>query len=103
MSKIHQLFQTDEVLSESYDFHEVTEWTLQFGMEGVEMELMVSPCWGRPGNFYTFLETIKSQHRSRLEHAYNMHAEVHVPATIMGGARINTCVCMHLGSYYNCL
>ncbi len=63
LNKIQELFQEDEVLSECYQFHGMTDHVLHFLMDGLEMKIMVSPAWGRPGNFYTFMETIKPQNR----------------------------------------
>lgn len=65
LNKIYQLFQTDEVLSKSHTFCGVTEHALQLDVSGVRMDVMVSPSWGRPGNLYSYLESVKPQHRSR--------------------------------------
>lgn len=65
LNKIHQLFQSDQVLSECYQFHAVTETALEFTVDGVEVELMLSPYWVNPASFYTFLDSIKQQHRSK--------------------------------------
>lgn len=65
LNRINQFFQSDEILSESYQFQELTETALGFDMEGVEVELMVSPHWGNPGDFYSFLESIIPQNRSK--------------------------------------
>ena len=43
----------------------MTERALLFTLEGVEVELLVSPTWSRPGELYTFLETTKPQHRDK--------------------------------------
>lgn len=65
LNKIHQLFQSDQVLSEHYQFHAVTETALECNIDGVEVEVMVSPYWVNPASFYTFLDSIKHHHRSK--------------------------------------
>ena len=65
LNKIHHLFQSDRVFSKSYQYHLVTELALQCVINGVELQVMVSPTWGRPGNLYTFLETTKQQTRTK--------------------------------------
>ena len=65
LSRINELFKSDKDISEFYQFHVMTERALLFMLEGVEVELLVSPVWSRPGEFYTFLETIKPQHRDK--------------------------------------
>lgn len=62
LNKIDQLFQTDETFSSWYDCHQVLEQALRFVLqEFVEVRLMLSPLWGRPDQFYTFMETIRPQ------------------------------------------
>ncbi len=65
LHKIHQFFQSDQVLSGCYEFHAVTETSLEFTLDHVEVELVVSPHWGNPASFYTFLDSIREQHRSK--------------------------------------
>ena len=43
----------------------MNERALQFTLEGVEVELQVSPVWSRPGELYAFLESVKPQHRDK--------------------------------------
>ena len=65
LSKINELFKSDKDISEFYQFTAMTERALLFTLEGVEVELLVSPTWSRPGELYTFLETTKPQHRDK--------------------------------------
>lgn len=68
LSKINELFKSDKDISEFYQFSIMNERALQFTLEGVEVELLVSPIWSRPGELYTFLESTKPQHRDKYEH-----------------------------------
>ena len=45
----------------------MTETSLECVVDGVEVDLMVSPHWPVPANFYTFLTTVKPQNRSKYE------------------------------------
>ena len=65
LSRINELFKSDKDISEFYQFHVMTERALLFMLEGVEVELLVSPVWSRPGELYTFLETTTPQHRDK--------------------------------------
>ena len=65
LSRINELFKSDKDISEFYQFHVMTERALQFTLEGVELEILVSPVWSRPGELYTFLETTKPQNRDK--------------------------------------
>ena len=65
LSKINELFKSDKDISEFYQFHMMTERALLFMLEGVEVELLVSPVWSRPGELYTFLESTKPLHRDK--------------------------------------
>lgn len=65
LEKIDLMLQSDEVLSECYQLHTVTDTALVCGVEGVELQLLVSPHWGVPANFYTYLETLRPQQRSK--------------------------------------
>lgn len=65
LSRIDRLFQSDEVLSECYEFHSLTDTALQFTLDDVEVELMVSPHWGVPANLYRHLEAVKPQDRHK--------------------------------------
>ena len=65
LNQIHRFFVSDQVLSEGYQFHAVSESVLEFGLDAVEVELTVSPHWTNPASFYTFLENTKQQHRSK--------------------------------------
>ena len=61
LSKINELFKSDKDISRFYEFHVMNERALLFTLEGVEVELLVSPIWSRPGELYTFLESITPQ------------------------------------------
>ncbi len=63
--KLHQFFQSDESLSKYYQFHALTETSLECVVDGVEVDLMVSPHWPVPANFYTFLTTLKPYSRTK--------------------------------------
>ena len=63
--KLHQFFQSDESLSKYYQFQALTEMTLECVVDGVEVELMVSPYWPVPANYYTFLTTLKPHSRTK--------------------------------------
>ena len=65
LNKIDRLFQSDELLSECYQFHAVTDTALEFTLDGVEVELMVSPHWGVPANLYSYLEAVKPLSRTK--------------------------------------
>ncbi len=65
LSKINELFKADKDISGFYQFNVINERALQFTLEGVEVELLISPIWSRPGELYTFLETIKPQQRDK--------------------------------------
>lgn len=65
LSKIDKFFHSDEVLSESYHFVELTPHALQFTYDGVEVDLLLSQHWRRPGDLYKFLESVQPQNRYR--------------------------------------
>ena len=65
LSKLNNMFQSDEEMSKFYKFQRMTEHALQCSFEGVDVDVLVSPQWGRPGELYTFFETIEPQHRNK--------------------------------------
>ena len=65
LHNIHQYFQSDESLSKLYQFRAMTELSLQCVVDGVNLEVMVSPHWPVPANFYTFLTTLKPHSRAK--------------------------------------
>ncbi len=54
---------SEKDLAEGFEFHALTDKGLQFTFEGIEIEIMVSPNWRKPADFYTFLETLRPAHR----------------------------------------
>ena len=65
LSKINELFKTDKDISEFYQLNAKTDRSLLFSLEGVEVELLVSPIWSRPGELYSFIETVRPEHRDK--------------------------------------
>ena len=65
LSKINELFKTDKDISEFYQLNAKTDRALLFSLEGVEVELLVSPIWSRPGELYSFIETVRPEHRDK--------------------------------------
>lgn len=63
LNQINQFMLTEEDLAEGYEFQSFSDRGLHFTFEGIEIELMVSPNWRKPSDFYTFLETLRPAHR----------------------------------------
>ena len=65
LSKIDKFFHADEELSMFYHFVELTPHNLQFTYDGVDVNLLLSSHWQRPGDLYKFLESMQPQNRYR--------------------------------------
>ena len=65
LSKIDELFKSDKDIAGFYHLHAKTDRALLFTLEGIEVELLLSPIWSRPGELYSFLETVKPEHRDK--------------------------------------
>lgn len=65
LGRINVFLQEDPELKDFYSFHNLTRQALQFSVEGIEVELLLSPHWARPGDLYGFLHTTKPQNRDK--------------------------------------
>jgi hypothetical protein len=65
LGKIHHFMQKDEDISECYQLQNITAHGLQFIYEGVDMNLLLSPYWVRPGDYFKYLSTISPALRFR--------------------------------------
>ncbi|XP_064392628.1 2'-5'-oligoadenylate synthase 1-like isoform X1 [Halichondria panicea] len=63
LNQINQFMHSEKDLAKGFEFHALTDKGLQFTFEGIEIEIMVSPNWRKPADFYTFLETLRPVHR----------------------------------------
>lgn len=65
MGKIHRLMQKDRDISESYQLQNMTAHSLQFIYEGVDMNLLLSPYWTCPADYFKYLSSISPALRFR--------------------------------------
>lgn len=63
LNQINKFLHMEKELAEGYKFQALTNRGLQFTFEGIEIEILVSPNWRKPADFYTFLETLRPAHR----------------------------------------
>ena len=60
LGKIHQFLQKDPEIAPCYQLQNITAHGLQFIYEGVDMNLLLSPHWTRPGDFFKSLSSVSS-------------------------------------------
>lgn len=65
LGKIHHFMQKDEDISACYQLQNITAHGLQFIFEGVDMNLLLSPHWSRPGDYFKYLSCISPALRFR--------------------------------------
>ena len=53
----------DQVQSLNIEFEEVTKHAVQFQYKGIAVDLLVSPFWDRPRDFYQFLCSLSEKTR----------------------------------------
>jgi hypothetical protein len=68
LGKIHHFMQKDQDISECYQLQNITAHGLQFIYEGVDMNLLLSPHWTRPGDYFKYLSSISPSLRFRFVH-----------------------------------
>ena len=71
LGKVHHFMQKDEDISECYQLQNITAHGLQFIYEGVDMNLLLSPHWTRPGDYFNYLSSISPSLRFRWVYLYN--------------------------------
>jgi hypothetical protein len=76
LGKIHHFMQKDQDISECYQLQNITAHGLQFIYEGVDMNLLLSPHWTRPGDYFKYLSSISPSLRFRF-----VHRTIHVATT----------------------
>ena len=65
LGKIHHFMQRDEDISSCYQLQNITAHGLQFIFEGVDMNLLLSPHWSRPGDYFKCLSNLSPSLRFR--------------------------------------
>ena len=78
LGKIHHFMQKDEDISACYQLQNITAHGLQFIYEGVDMNLLLSPYWAKPGDYFQYLSSISPALRFRLGTKLAVHAGVGV-------------------------
>ena len=65
LSRLQQFLEADLEISEHCKFQGTSSHGILFSYDGVEVELLPSPHWGRPGELHTFLQSVQPQKRLR--------------------------------------
>lgn len=65
LGRIHHFMQKDEDISACYQLQNITAHGLQFIYEGVDMNLLLSPYWVRPGDYFKYLSSVSPALRFR--------------------------------------